>query len=724
MVQSKIRPFKGLRDGKEDPTEYIEDLEWVYDQDYRGKNPTNDATITEKSYRLLFRQHIEADAYDWYTDLDKDIKQDWEKLKQLFLTSFQVTEKDTQAKKFELRMKVAQLKQEDNESIAEYLKKAFELSRKMVNDGIDVGMATLRGMRDQFKREQVNFECNKGSDYSYQTVEKLIKAAYSEVGKPNPFDPSYKDTMGVVLPHGRTSQSNEELLRQVLINTNQAFSAILQGFRSLNMAANNGIVVKGSPTQPNQQQIDLPRVKKDISQIQCYVCKQFGHYASFHNTDPNPIKAITASSAVVPNQQQLANGQGSSDARNYYPAPVVCLLPVSGNFSTPAMAAQRTIRSSAKQDKLLQQPAGIKKQTKQKAVPKVSKAGLEHIADMEEKENQQPDKAEEMKISEDEVEFEEAESPFTFQATQPTSQTQKQDSKQPAASAQSQATYPPQTRINKNGKVQELVPVKAPKTPDPIRGLLGGSRFSIEEILKLPLTMEVGQFLDKSDIARQELALSMQRSTPRYRVKKSPKAKNQTDPSSSSNMAIAASVQREPPTVTAHAFDDDGQSQPFMITAWIGSVKLPRTLIDGGSLVELVSRLKLQAMNPPPQIHTDGYLRVSLATDVIHTLTNYVYLPVNVQGIQAVVKAWVVDNQVYDLLLGVPWIRRVGLNPDYGTGKVTIRGNDSVPRQVPAEIIPMHVNLPTVELDDDESPGDAADEACQILLDEQENYQS
>lgn len=224
------------------------------------------------------------------------------------------------------------------------------------------------------------------------------------------------------------------------------------------------------------------------------------------STTPTPT--ITASSAVVPNQQQPANGQGSSDARNYYPAPAACLLPVSGNFSTPAMAAQRTIRSSAKQDKLLQQPAVIKKQTEQKTIPKVSKAGLEYIADMEEKENQQPDKAEEMKISEDEVEFEEAESPFTFQATQPTSQTQKQDSKRPAASAQSQATYPPQTRINKNGKVQELVPVKAPKTPDPIRGLLGGSRFSIEEILKLPLTMEVGQFLDKSDIARNDKVVS------------------------------------------------------------------------------------------------------------------------------------------------------------------------------------------------------------------------
>jgi len=49
-------------------------------------------------------------------------------------------------------------------------------------------------------------------------------------------------------------------------------------------------------------------------------------------------------------------------------------------------------------------------------------------------------------------------------------------------------------------------------------------------------------------------------------------------------------------------------------------------------------------MNPPPRIYTDGHLRVSLATDVIHTLTNSVYLPVSTEGTQAVVRAWVVDN--------------------------------------------------------------------------------
>ena len=160
-----------------------------------------------------------------------------------------------------------------------------------------------------------------------------------------------------------------------------------------------------------------------------------------------------------------------------------------------------------------------------------------------------------------------------------------------------------------------------------------------------------------------------------------------------------------------------------MITSWIGAVKLTRTLLDGGSIVELVNRRKLLAMNPPPQVYTDGHLRVSLPTDAVHTLTNYTFLPVNVEGVEAIVKAWIVDNQVYDLLLGVPWMRRVGFNPNYATGKVTISGDDDKLRQVAAEIFPVQVGLPTVEIGDDENEEDAADAACQILLDEPGNYQ-
>ena len=83
-------------------------------------------------------------------------------------------------------------------------------------------------------------------------------------------------------------------------------------------------------------------------------------------------------------------------------------------------------------------------------------------------------------------------------------------------------------------------------------------------------------------------------------------------------------------------------------------------------------------MNPAPRIHTYGLLRVSLATEAISTLIDYVFLPVNVEGIQALVKAWVVDNQMYDLLLGVLWMRRIRFNPDYPTGRHTLQvGSDA-----------------------------------------------
>ena len=82
------------------------------------------------------------------------------------------------------------------------------------------------------------------------TVTRLIKAAYTEVGKVNPFDPGYKDSMKITLP-GVTKLSNKELIRQVLINTNQAFPALVQRIRALYTANTKGVITK----QPNVSQV-------------------------------------------------------------------------------------------------------------------------------------------------------------------------------------------------------------------------------------------------------------------------------------------------------------------------------------------------------------------------------------------------------------------------------------------------------------------------------------
>ena len=110
-MQAKIRSFRDLRDGKEDPQENIEDIALVYEQeghDERTPNP-----VADKVNRLLFRQNLEGDVWTWYTDLDRDTIQDWQGLRAHLLASHEITEKDAQAKQFEFRMKVAPLKQGD-----------------------------------------------------------------------------------------------------------------------------------------------------------------------------------------------------------------------------------------------------------------------------------------------------------------------------------------------------------------------------------------------------------------------------------------------------------------------------------------------------------------------------------------------------------------------------------------------------------------------------------
>lgn len=165
------------------------------------------------------------------------------------------------------------LQQGEDESIATYLKRAEQLGAKLPDDLIDVGMATLKGMRDVGKRQQILFVCNTSLDYSFSAVSRLIKAAYQEVGQRNPFEPGY-ESMQVNMPNVTTT---DQLLRQVLINTGQALPSILQGLRNLNT---QGVAVNWEQQQGGTQ----PRTyRRDLSEVKCFKCGKMSHYASAHD---------------------------------------------------------------------------------------------------------------------------------------------------------------------------------------------------------------------------------------------------------------------------------------------------------------------------------------------------------------------------------------------------------------------------------------------------------
>lgn len=48
---------------------------------------------------------------------------------------------------------------------------------------------------------------------------------------------------------------------------------------------------------------------------------------------------------------------------------------------------------------------------------------------------------------------------------------------------------------------------------------------------------------------------------------------------------------------------------------------------------------------------------MNLANESVTTLEKYVVIPIDIKGVEAVMKAWLVDVEVYDLLLDITKMR-------------------------------------------------------------------
>lgn len=206
-----------------------------------------------------------------------------------------------------------------------------------------------------------------------------------------------------------------------------------------------------------------------------------------------------------------------------------------------------------------------------------------------------------------------------------------------------------------------------PKESVPINMAKGKNRFEVNNFLDFPVTMTMWQLLDRSPQIRAQLARAMASSKPSKRGRK-----------------IAAVVPMpRPPRIETLAYEDlDSDVVCLYIEVWIGDYAISKTLVDSGSVVELINRnvvdqLKLKVYDMPEtwtlQLADDGYTTVS----------QYVWAPVNVKGVETIVKAYILgDGLVYDLLLSKRWMHRVRAIEDHGNSTLTIEGRDSIRREV------------------------------------------
>ncbi len=72
-----IRSFREVQNNLADQDEYIKNLEWAYTQDYQSAEPSNNPEAKQifinKTYRILFRNHFEGKAVEWYSNLSATI---------------------------------------------------------------------------------------------------------------------------------------------------------------------------------------------------------------------------------------------------------------------------------------------------------------------------------------------------------------------------------------------------------------------------------------------------------------------------------------------------------------------------------------------------------------------------------------------------------------------------------------------------------------------------
>jgi hypothetical protein len=179
--KEQFPPFYGRKDGKEDPYEFVENVEFVVEE--RDYTEIRKAT----ALRFTFRLHLREKAYEWYQKVIPDRKNNWKYLKADFLTEFRIMVVTTGDfnKYFSL---VYNLKQRRS-TIAQYVAEAEGLYEKCPADlRTYLGNQFIAGLADENKIDMVQVYLAEKTTITFPEVKEAVIKAYSRIGRASPFD--------------------------------------------------------------------------------------------------------------------------------------------------------------------------------------------------------------------------------------------------------------------------------------------------------------------------------------------------------------------------------------------------------------------------------------------------------------------------------------------------------------------------------------------------------
>ena len=218
----EIKTFHGLRNGTEDPEEYIEDVEFFFECDLVAK-AHKDWLIRgdERIYRILFRKNLRDNALKWYRQLASEIKLSWNLLKERFIEEYNA---QTNVASIRYTLEIVSLSQLPGEHITAYLQRAETLHEQAPALDDIIGINFLKGMQDTSQKSPVNFECARARNYSFTYMKPIVKTVFDNGTQNSVFNTKPSDG----LFSESTVDHNERLKSPMLLGgtTNSATSGL------------------------------------------------------------------------------------------------------------------------------------------------------------------------------------------------------------------------------------------------------------------------------------------------------------------------------------------------------------------------------------------------------------------------------------------------------------------------------------------------------------------
>lgn len=778
-IMESVPTFHGKKDGYEDPTEYLETINFVVEERYSDEAKA----LTVK--RMTFRGRLRDEASGWYQRLEPATRGNWTILSNEFVAEYKL-EPRSGPDPNQFFNQLYNLKQ-GRKPITQYVQEAEDLYRKCP-DALKAYMGNqfVAGIAEDGKLDMVQLYLAQEREITFPLAKAAVVKAYSRIGRPSPFDAGAPQPPSVK-PEVTQGEVNAELL---------AF------FRGLRAGPQSQITLPSHPTtQLNPQQqtsgVGYPKQARDgqanvgryprgsLVDVICHNCMEPGHFSSscphpqvgFREKAanrakveemqhegrapmPQQAKAAPAAAARPYQDEQAPKGRGplvenanSGNARRTStPLPMTPAILRRGQTLDawqqsvkPALVAKpkQKVRFDLQDEnrqpgeanatpatRIQKLPQRAEREEARRIATKAAERAIygrpreqgivEEISDDEEGQPFIPN----IHATVEEIQDEQFARPQPVEADADEMDVQMTDPNDSWMRAPNEANpidfrrdtsaetlnpSPKQSLSDLRTDYRRQKPYSGPKETVAINMAKGKERFEVSKFLDFSVTLPIWQLLDRSPQIRAQLARAMASSKPSRRGRRKVAA-----------VSMMVSEHKAPEVETeAHP---DAEVVCLYVVAWVADTKIEKTLVDNGAVVELINpqlveTLKLEIFE------MDDEWTLQLADDGQAQVKRYVWVPVNVAGIVAVVRAFVLGRGgIYDLLLSKRWMKRVRAVEDHGNATLTIEGKDEVKRTVTGtEVEPWDVELvngPSVAEWEDE----LAEDEIAKLVEELDNY--